>query len=141
MVVNHGMTFFMICASFFSLFGKVWIADNTVMQIVIFSAILIRITMSLWLTIRLHRSSDPLLSAILRKFNLSNHWTRMNGRERDLLRSLLRRLENNHLTAIPSGLYQITPPRFLTLLSLIITYTLILLQVLLQTNANSPRQF
>ena len=56
------------------------------------------------------------------------HYDTLTKREHGLLRDFLSRLEHNHMAASPSGLYQITPTIFLTLLSLVVTYTIVLLQ-------------
>ena len=48
--------------------------------------------------------------------------------ERQVVRDFLNRTNQVKLAACPSGFYKIKPAIFLTLLSLIVTYTIILLQ-------------
>jgi len=51
-----------------------------------------------------------------------------NKEERHIMKSFIDRLENNQLAACPPGLYTIKPSILLTMLGLIFSYTVILLQ-------------
>ncbi len=75
---------------------------------------------------KLHKSSGQLLTAVAR-FNLKRTLGAYEGEQR-VLHSFLSRLDESRLAAHPSGFYKIKPSVFLTLLSLIVTYTIILMQ-------------
>lgn len=77
---------------------------------------------------KLHRSSDELLSSVARLFFNSRHMYSLDEEERQIVRDFLNRMNQVKLAACPSGFYEIKPAIFLTILSLIVTYTAILLQ-------------
>jgi len=86
----------------------------------------IRILLNVFLIAKVGHSSGFLLAAVA---NLSAHRSRSsNKEERRVIKSFLGRLEHNTLGANPSGFYRVTPSVLLTLLSLIVSYTIILLQ-------------
>ena len=76
---------------------------------------------------KLYRSSGELLSSVALFFNSERVYC-LEEKERQTVRDFLNRLNQIKLAACPSGLYEIKPSIFLTLLSLFVTYTVILLQ-------------
>ncbi len=133
-ILSHGLAFFIICTSVYSLLIivknpadipteypniKWWISLTLVSQFV-------RLTVGVSLLSGVERSSKSLLSSVaclsLRRGHASEK------EERRIIKAFLRRLETNTLAANPSGFYTITPSIGLTLLSLVVTYTIILLQ-------------
>ena len=76
---------------------------------------------------RLDGSTSELSSSLALYFN-SNKLYYSDGEERQVVRDFLNRLNHIKLAACPSGFYTIKPAIFLTLLSLVVTYLIILLQ-------------
>jgi len=86
----------------------------------------IRILLNVFLIAKVGHSSGSLLTAVV---NHSTHRSRAsNIEERRVIKSFLGRLEHTTLGANPSGFYKVSPSVLLTLLSLIVSYTIILLQ-------------
>ncbi len=89
---------------------------------------LIRIIVGVLLISKVAHSFNELLSTAaflsLRRFRFSGN----NKEERHIMKSFIDRLENNQLAACPPGLYTIKPSILLTMLGLIFSYTVILLQ-------------
>ena len=59
---------------------------------------------------------------------LTKHWFQLRKQDRDLLRSFLARLSTDPLVASPVGLYNITPSILLSVLGLVVSYVIVLLQ-------------
>jgi len=76
---------------------------------------------------KLNSSSDQLLSAVS-YFSYQREFCADSKEERRVVRSFIGRLSQTKLAANPSGFYKIKPSVFLNLLSLIVTYTVILMQ-------------
>ena len=94
--------------------------------IYLISTPLIRLLFSLSFTTKLYVSSCGLSSTVALRFNKSLNYT--DKEERKVLQYFLNRLNQIKLSAHPSSFYKIKPSIYLTKLSLIVTYTIILLQ-------------
>jgi len=94
--------------------------------IYLISTPLLRLLFSLCFTTKLYVSSCELSSAVALRFNKSFNY--IDKEERKVLHYFLNRLNQIKLAAHPSGFYKIKPSIYLTKLSLIVTYTIILLQ-------------
>ena len=132
-VMSHGLAFFIICTNVYSLLNMIKnpeeIPSYPFLTLWIWLYLIInvsRLMIGLFVMSRIECSSRSLLSSVaclsLRRCLDSEK------EERRVTKSFLSRLENNKLAAHPSGFYTITPSVGLTLLSLIVTYTIILLQ-------------
>lgn len=86
----------------------------------------IRLLLSIFLVSKLEGSTAALISATALHFNKRLH--RLEKEEQKIVRYFLDRLNQIKLAACPAGLYKIKPSINLTMLSLIVTYTIILLQ-------------
>ena len=86
----------------------------------------LRLMLTMFLMSQLHTSSCELLSVVSRL--CSQRVFLSDEEERRVSRTFLERLKQIKLAASPSDFYKIKPSVFLTLLSLIVTYTIILLQ-------------
>jgi len=138
-LVSHGLAFFIICTSVYSVLNLIKNPEtmppefpNIKLFISLFFMIqLIRIAISLFLISGVEHSSKSLLSSVaclsLRRCRTSDK------EEHQIIKAFLGRLETSTLAAHPSGFYTITPSVGLTLLSLVLTYTIILLE----TNSGS----
>jgi len=144
MVLSNGDAFLGICTTFYS-FLNYYVKKSDVdiedlyweyLTCFHFCFYLIRMIIGVVLVSKVSSSSSQLLSTAA---FLSLHRCRLpeNKEERRIMKSLLGRLESNPLAARPSGLYNITPTLFLTMLSLIVSYTIILLQ----SNNNFPLNY
>jgi len=76
---------------------------------------------------KLYRSSLELCSSVAFFFNSEQLYC-LEEKERRVVRDFLNRLNQIQLAACPSCFYEIKPSIFFTLLSLFVTYTVILLQ-------------
>ena len=130
-IPQQGLAFFVICGSVFTLISSLSKAPEDATQgLSIFAFSLIfypsRLFFSIGFMTKVHSSSGQLLSTVARIS--ANSWRSMGQDERGLLRSFLSRIQHVKLAAYPSGYYRITKSILLTMLSLIISYTIILLQ-------------
>jgi len=87
---------------------------------------LLRLLFTVCFTIQLECSSSELSSTVALYFNKRLHC--FDDEERQMTLYFLNRLNQIKLAACPSGFYRIKPSIFLTMLSLILTYTILLLQ-------------
>jgi len=135
MIVSHGDSFLVICSTFYSLMNYVThsnvVIEDAYWELLTcfnFCFYLIRMIIGVVIVSKVSSSSYKLLSTVaflsLRRCRHSDN----NKEERRIMKSIIGRLENNHLAACPNGLYNITPSMLLTMLSLIVSYTIILLQ-------------
>lgn len=136
-VLSQGVSFFNICSSVYSLLNCVrgscpQYSGAILALLITFFNYLVRMTLTVLLIAKVRKSSGSLLSAVnclsVRRCRLSNK------EERRVLKTFLGSLQHEGLAACPSGLYKITSSVLLSLLSLVMSYTIILLQ----TNGDSP---
>jgi len=139
-ILNHGTSFFLICCEVFSLFncmksrGAYALSIDSgekpavpVVALILFLiANLLRLFFSIFPIAKIHKNCDLFVTAIARLS--ASICCSLNKQERRLTKSFLDRVQFAGLVACPAGFYTITPSVLLTLLSLIITYTIILLQ-------------
>jgi len=133
-ILCHGILFFIICCGVYAfLFAvKDSSSDSTaddVLSIFLTTLALYppRLLFIISFMSKLNSSSDQLLSAV----SCFSHQREFcaDKEERRVVRSFIGRLNQAKLAAYPSGYYKIKPSVFLTLLSLIVTYTVILMQI------------
>jgi len=131
-IICHGMLFFNICCfvySFLDVIKPASTADSSDELSVLLTCLFFypsRLVFNVWFMSKLHNSSGQLLT-VVSHFSLNRTFI-ADEKERQIVQSLLGRLNESKLAAYPSGFYQIKPSVVLTLLSLIVTYTIILLQ-------------
>jgi len=139
MILSHGDAFFIVCTTFYSLLNVVmrpdiiysdgYVGEDPYWKFGVFFCFffhLLRIVIGVFLISKVSQSSSQLRSTVaclmLRRCSLSDK------EERRIIKSFMNRLENNQVSACTAGFYNITPSVLLTLLSLIVSYTIILLQ-------------
>lgn len=127
-VLNHGVSFFLICAQLYTLFQyKAQMSHGELASIPVLTAIYVyRMTWTMMLTAQLHRSAGHLredVASIVLDSGTGTCW--QNG---GLLNLFLSRLDHHLLAARPLGIYELTPSTMLSVSSLIVTYTIILHQ-------------
>jgi len=132
-VLCQGNLFTMICCIVY--FFMKTIMDNSIKEFQIATEALlfcilifqpIRLLLSISLMSKLEGSSSELISTTALFFNKRLHFS--DKEEQKVVRYFLNRLNQIKLTACPSGFYKIKPHIYLTMLSLIVTYTVILMQ-------------
>ena len=131
-IICHGMLFFNICCYVYVFLDTTKAAStvNSSDELPLVLTCLFfypsRLVFNVSFMSKLHISSGQLLTAVshisLRRTFIADE------KERQIVQSLLGRLNESKLAAYPSGFYKMKPSVVLTLLSLIVTYTIILLQ-------------
>jgi len=131
-IFNHGVNFFIICAITFSILNAFAMGSvrNEFEQFPVYLIGLFffagRLLLTVHLMLEVHSSAEKLLSTLA--CLSTQHWKYFDEKGHRILHSFLCRLQNVQLAVCPSGFYKITPSILLTMLSLIISYTIILLQ-------------
>lgn len=127
MLVNHGVNFVMVCTV---LYRVLYSLRSSLEDVVAYSAPLamftFRILSGVVVASRLHASSLKLKVTLSRL--MSRHQGSVNRYESEVLNTFLNRLNLNPLAARPLNLYEVSPSVLLTLLSLTLSYVIVLLQ-------------
>jgi len=131
LVLNHGVTFFTLCSTVFSLLNMIRQPhEREYLPIFVVSFLFnpARILFSLLMISKVHKAAGSLLSTVA--CISARTWcpSLVSSSPDCIIQCFLHRLQNTKLAATPSDLYQIRPSILLTLLGLIVTYTIILLQ-------------
>jgi len=125
LILNHGLAFFDICSVTVALFYSFNDNGNT-----LYTSVLIGFTLRLASTVvlmsKVRTSSNQLYSTVTAVQLRS--WTFLGPKEHLILQSFLSQLQNDRLVASPCHLYKITSSILLAMLSLVITYTIVLIQ-------------
>ncbi len=132
-ILNHGTSFFLICCDVCSVLNYVKIQvgnDNGSIenqegfgQILFILANILRLAFSIFMMAKIR---DSLSTTLIHIFNFQYHSA--GKEERHMMKSFINRLQFGGLVASPAGFYSITPSILLTMLSLIVTYSVIMLQ-------------
>lgn len=129
-MLNHGVAFFIICGSLFLTLNslKKWENTDTILPILLACLVFFpsRLLFSILLMSKVSGSSDHLLSTVA--LYSTSKWLSMEKKERKTVHGFLNRIQHVKLAACPSGFYRITHSILLTLLSLIVSYTVIFIQ-------------
>lgn len=132
LVHGQGVSLFMITAllySFFYYLGdalRLRSAGPILPYAMNFLVIGFRFISSMLISSQLYRSVGKFRMFL--NYLLSQHWNQMSKQDRDLLRSFLARLHTDSLVACPLGLYNITPSILLSVVGLVVSYVIVLLQ-------------
>nr|CAH0100635.1 unnamed protein product [Daphnia galeata] len=94
--------------------------------ILILTAVVFRFSSSVIISSQLHRSVSQFRTAL--NDLMSKHWNRITKGDRDLLRSFMWRIQSDPLVASPLGVYKVTPSVLLSVLSVVVSYVIVLLQ-------------
>lgn len=89
-------------------------------------AIVFRFSSSMIISSQLHRSVSKFRTAL--NYLMSKHWNRITKEDRDLLRSFMWRIQSDPLVANPLGVYKVTPSVLLSVLGVVVSYVIVLLQ-------------
>lgn len=126
-IFNHGTLFFAICGTFHDLTESLLNNTASVMPIMLLSLVTLISRLFLGVSIMMKVFSFANQLEITLADFLSTHWNTLNENEHRILSSFMSELQNSQLAVSPSSLYNIKPSIFLSMLSLMITYTIILL--------------
>ena len=128
MFVDHGIKFFLICGlTFMSLSSFKDKEVDTVAAITTTVIFIYRFVTCILVASNLHNSSSKL--KITASSLISRHCHKMSKEDRDLTVLFISRLQDHQLAARPLGLYRVTNSILLTILSLSISYVIILVQI------------
>ena len=128
MFLDHGIKFFLTCSLTFmalSYTEDVGIDKMTVTGTA--GAFAFRFVAGLLPAAHLHSSSSNLLTTA--SSLLSKHFYKMTQEEREVVVLFIERLRDHQLTASPLGLYCVTNSILLTVLSLTVSYVIVLVQL------------
>jgi len=134
-ILNHGVSLFSVCCTVYSLFywiqsqGKADAATQYVpwQGLLLYLLVLLpRIIFSIYLMSKLKKRSNSLTGTVTQLLAFRCNFS--GKEERCNTKAFLNRLQFAGLSACPGGFYHITPSVLLNLLSLTVSYTIILLQ-------------
>ena len=129
-IFNHGTCFFTICGSIFSVMNLLKNPQKDSESIPVFFMCLLlfpsRLLFSLFSMLKVHSSASKLLSTLSGFYNTKYY--SMDKGDRRVSCALMNRMQNLKLAACPSGFYKITHSTLLTILSLIVSYTVLVIQ-------------
>lgn len=103
------------------------------------AATILRFTTTILLCSRLHTATENVQSKVSRYMAIM--WFRLKPSERQFFTAFLVRVQDRGTVASPLGLYPIRPSILLALLSLLVTYLIVLLQSSEITNFSSYGNF
>lgn len=132
LVINQGASLFMTTILLYSVLYnlkdalKTQIAYQLVAYLFNYIAVMFRFISCTLITSHLERSASKLRNSL--NYLLGKNWNQITKQDRDLVRSFLSRLQCDPLLACPLGLYNITASTLLTVLGLVVSYVIVLLQ-------------
>ena len=128
MFLDHGIKFFLICClTFMSLSNSKDFEIDKVATIFITIIFIYRFVSCLLISAELHNSSSKLKGTA--SSLLSRNCHKMSKEERDLTVLFINRLQDHQLAARPLGLYGVSNSILLSILSLTVSYVIILVQI------------
>ncbi len=135
-ILSQSTLFFLICCTVYSLFVLPSVGDIGVLPKILECLILYppRLLFTVSFMCKLHGSFDDLISEVAHFSHKREYFA--DKEERIAVGAFLGRLKQTKLSAHPARFYKIKPSVLLTLLSLIVTYTIILMQ----TNAGGSQK-
>lgn len=131
-VCSQGVILFMITALLYSVFYylddalKMQSIDQILPYLLNFVEFTFRLISGTLISSHLHKRTIQFRGTLNRLLN--QHWDQLSKPDRELLRSFLSRLSTDHLVASPLDLYNITPSILLSVLGLVVSYVIVLLQ-------------
>jgi len=131
LILSHGITFFILCSTVFSLLNMVRQPDDREYIPIFVSSLLFtpaRLLFSFVMISKVHEASAALLSTVACLSVQTWRPKSVSFSPNCVIQCFLNRLQNAKLAASPSDFYKIRPSILLTLLGLIVSYTIILLQ-------------
>ena len=95
-------------------------------NIFILIGVVFRFSSSVIISSQLHSSVSKFRAAL--NYLMSKHWNRITKEDRELLRSFMWRIQSDPLVASPLGVYKVTPSVLVSVLSVVVSYVIVLLQ-------------
>ena len=95
-------------------------------NIFILTGVVFRFSSSVIISSQLHRSVSKFRAAL--NYLMSKHWNRITKEDRELLRSFMWSIQSDPLVASPLGVYKVTPSVLVSVLSVVVSYVIVLLQ-------------
>jgi len=138
LLLNHGIIFVVLCSTVFSLLNMVRQPhEREYLPIFVMTFLLApsRLLFSFVMISKVHKAAGSLLSTVACISARPWRPVPIPFSSDCVIQSFMHRLQNTKLAATPSDLYEIRPSILLTLLGLIVSYTIILLQ------SNIPNRF
>lgn len=130
-IFNHGLHFFTICTLVYTLLhdlkGNAHSMADIYFCLPFLFVFLVRFFVCVLLMSSVHQSIVQLRSTLAYAQTQIDQW--LNEHERRILDNFVNRLANDKLAASPLGLYTINHSIFLKMLSLTVSYTIVLLQI------------
>jgi len=125
-IFNHGTLFFAICGTFYDM-SQFLIQHHSVPPIMLLSQMMSisRLLFGITLMMRVFTFANQ-LQATVTEISCT-HWKSLKENEHRILSPFMSELQSCQLAASPSNLYCIKPSIFLSMLSLVVTYTIVLI--------------
>jgi len=127
-IFNHGTLFFAICGTFYDM-SKSLIQYHSVPPIMLLSQMMSisRLLFGITPMMKIFSFGNQLEDTVT-EFSCT-HWKSLKENEHGILSPFMSELQSCQLAASPSNLYCIKPSIFLSMLSLVITYTIVLISI------------
>jgi len=127
-LIDYGIKFFMICLMSYSILHNIHELKlmEFLMALFIMMGYMMRLLCCVYNKSELFRSREELIAALANYLN--TNWLKMNAEERQILSAFEGQVNRDQLAASPKGLFIVKPALLLTMLSLIVTYLIVLLQ-------------
>lgn len=126
MFLAYSIEFVIICTMLYSFFHWLQTSKPLATCLTVLVVNLYDLVFCTLLTANVYRSSEHLRTVLASLLN--RHWDLISKNERDILLVLLGCLRTDPLAAIPLGLYKVTFSVLLTMVSLTVSYVVIMLQ-------------
>ncbi len=127
-LLDYGVKFFMICLMSYTILHNYRYSPliDIIIAFFIMLGYLMRLFCCVALKSELHQSREKLIS--LMAAYLNTHWLDMSKEERQVFSAFQGQVNRDQLAASPKGIFVVNPGLLLTMLSLIVSYLIVLLQ-------------
>lgn len=127
-LLDYGVKFFMICLMSYTILlnSRYSPLIDIIIAFIIMLGYLMRLFCCVALKSELHQSREKLIS--LMAAYLNTHWLDICKEERQVFSAFQAQVNRDQLAASPKGIFVVNPALLLTMLSLIVSYLIVLLQ-------------